>query len=421
MRGWLLARSSSVAGLCRWRFRCLSTISSGIHDVQRVSIRVGSSGNVNIDLHNLAKVSSSDPLMIYLPPYSTALADDDVLLPKFIKRLPTAVINYRWTGFSPDGAGDLSASVPDGEEGEDEHGHLSWPTPIHDTLCAYTWIVGNLMPSTYTRRDLYVYGSYLGASLATSLALTESRPHERFGVRGCIAYNGIYNWTMFLPDHPINKAPKLHSMNILEAILSQPEDTDCRELKQHVEGLFAKPEDLFDPFASACLFFHTPGLFVPPSFDASAIPHGSSLLTDSFETEAESELLTPLKPPRKSPLAFPPRKSTLKVPEMLLLHTTPPPLPPSLLRRRQRRKKGHVGINFSTQAEELAACMRRSINKLEIKERLKWDDDYEGWDGEAARRIQVRDVGHNPGDFGLHGEGDGLAATWLEEHLARRS
>ncbi|KAI1078070.1 hypothetical protein F5B20DRAFT_549091 [Whalleya microplaca] len=411
MRKWLIARSARVAGLCHQKFRCLSTTSSGIQDVERVSIRVGSSGNISVDLHNIAKVSSSDPLLVYLPPYSTALADEVAPLPKFIKRQPTAVINYRWAGFSPAGVKGLPVSVPN-ESGENEHSHLSWPAPIHDTLRAYSWIVDNLSPSTYTRRDIYVYGSYLGASLATSLALTETRPHHRFGVRGCIAYNGIYNWTMFLPDYHISEDPEPHSGDILEQILSFPEESDCQELKQHAEGLFARPDNLFDPFASSCLFFRTPKLLIPPSFHASAIPSASSALTDSSHASG-AELLTPLKPPQKSYLVFPPRESTLKIPEMLFLHTTPPQLPPS--------QKEHMGNNFRTHAEELAGMMRRSINKYEIMERGEWDDELEGWDGEAARRVQVCDVGPDPGDFDLPGEGDALATEWLEDHIGKRT
>lgn len=415
MRRWTLARSSVFRGLHGHKPKRFSAV---VNDVERVSVRIGSSGIVTIDLHNIAKVSSPDPLLIYLPPFSTAFADRPAQLPRFLQRQPTAVINYRWVGFSPFQAQDSDASGSDKQSEEDELTHLSWPAPIHDTAKAYDWIVENLSPPAYTRRNIYIYGSYLGASLATSLALTETHPHARMGLRGVMAYNGIYNWTTFLPDHPINQAPKLRSMSIFEEILARPGDPNFQELKQHVEALFGRPDNLFDPFASPCLFFQTPGLYVPPSFDASALSSVASLLDSPTDPEDTSQLLMPSTPPRRSPLIFPPRKSTLKIPETLLLHSTPPQLPPSFQRRRQRRKKEHVGNSFKAQAKELAELMRRSINKLELKERLEWDHDLEGLGDEAARRVQVYDAGFNTGDYNLNGKGEELAAAWLEDQTS---
>ncbi|KAI0405108.1 hypothetical protein F4802DRAFT_198674 [Xylaria palmicola] len=423
---WLLgsiSRSTVRPPLFRLGVRPLSRIASVLHDAERVSVPVGSSGNVNIDLHNLSKVSSSEPLLIYLPPFSTsAPAGNLAQLPRFAQRYATAVINYRWTEPSPEDA-PVQDDALDGEGHIFRRFHPGWPAPIHDTLKAYTWIVENLIPPTYARRDIYVYGSYLGASLATSLALTEAHPHERMAVRGCVAYNGIYNWTTFLPDHPINKAPKSSSSpsgHFLEDILALPGDPDFQDLRHMARDLFPRPDDLFDPFASPCLFFHTPGLLVPPSFDASAIPSPPpSALADLpwLPEGAVDELVLALAPPRqprRSPLIFPPRTSTLKIPEVLLLHDAAPPLPPSLLRRRQRRQKRTTrGNNFRVQAEELAALMRRSIDKVELKERMKWDEDAGGWDDEADRRVQVNEVG-------AAGDDDDAAAAWLEDRMLRQ-
>ncbi|KAI1455035.1 hypothetical protein F4805DRAFT_437225 [Annulohypoxylon moriforme] len=423
MRRWIPVRGSVFSGLRgRNSSRNSRCFSIAVNDVERVSFRNGSSGIVTIDLHNIAKVSSPDPLLIYLPPYSTAFSDKPAELPRFIQRRPTAVINYRWTGYPPleDTTTHSSQSGTESAEDEDEWSqNLAWPAPIHDTARAYDWIVENLGPSNYTRRDIYVYGSYLGASLATSLTLTETHPHARMGIRGCVAYNGIYNWTTFLPDHRINQVPQHRPRNILEEILDPPvEDPKFQELKQHAQALFEKPDNYFDPFASPCLFFHTPGLFVPLDFNSTALAPPGLLPEDlSLLPEDAPELFMPTKPPRKSPLVYPPRSSTLKIPEALLLHSSPPPLPPSLLRRRQRRKKNAGRNNFQTQAEDLAGLMRRSIDKVELKERFKWDDDFDSWDNEAARRIQLDDVGLSRGDFELGSEGEELAAAWLEDHM----
>ncbi|KAI1369969.1 hypothetical protein F5Y08DRAFT_291837 [Xylaria arbuscula] len=411
---WLLnniSRPIIHSQLLRTGARPLTTFASGFHHAERVSVPVGSSGSVHIDLHNLAKVSSSEPLLIYLPPFSTAAPVSDItLLPRFAQRCATAVIHYRWMEASPDDESIENVGSDDGEASVHRRFHPGWPAPIHDTLKAYSWIVENLIPSTYVRRDIYVYGSYLGASLATSLTLTEAHPHERMAVRGCAAYNGIYNWTMFLPDHAVNKLSQSSSRNFLEDILALPTDSEFQEMKQMIGELFNKPGDLFDPFASSCLLFHTPGLLVPPSFDESAIPPSSALGGLSWLYDEATEELIPLKHPRKSPLTFPPRKSTLKIPEMLLLHDTPPPLPPSWLRRRQRRKKTNYGNNFRTQAEELGRYMRRSINKIELKERMKWDEDVDGWDDEADRRVQVHEVSDSA-------SADNVAAAWLGDRM----
>lgn len=296
---------------------------------------------------------------------------------------------------------------------------LGWPCPIHDTLLAYSWIVENLKPSTSARRHVYLYGSYLGASLATSVALTESHPHLQMGVRGCIAYNGIYNWTTFLPDHPVNKPPKAKTVNVLEAILSSPRDPNFQQLQRHAEALFGSPANLFDSFASSCLFFRTPGLLVPRTFNTSAIGLDVSVPCSPPASSLPGvDLLMPsaFKAPQRRALAFPPRNSTLRIPEMLLLHSAPPPLPRLLRRRSRGRKKELVGNHFQTQAEELAHVVRGSLAKL-LRQRMKWDEDLDDVGGEIQNRVQVHDVGLNDGSWELQGDGEKLATSWLDEHL----
>jgi len=47
------------------------------------------------------------------------------------------------------------------------------------------------------QRPILVYGSFLGATLATSLALTESFASKNLPTRiaGLVAKNGVYDWT----------------------------------------------------------------------------------------------------------------------------------------------------------------------------------------------------------------------------------
>ncbi|KAK9770263.1 hypothetical protein AB5N19_07729 [Seiridium cardinale] len=419
MRRWTLGKT---AGLARHvKSRHLSTLLSGPGNVERISVRCGSAGSVFVDLHNIAKVTSTDPLLIYLPPYSSISAETVPQVPSFLRRYPTAVINYRWNGYHP--FEDVEPPPVVEEESEESGLPLTqrWPVPIHDTLQAYSWIIENLTPSTYTRRDVYVYGSYLGASLATSLALTESHPHQRMAVRGCVAFNGIYNWTMFLPDHQINKQATTRAANVLEEILGQPTDPTFQDFKDHLSCMFGEPAQLFDPFVSACLFFQTAGLLVPQKFDASADPVISMLGSVAAATDEAQEAIKALlqmmvdRPPRRSALAFPPRKSTLKIPETLLLHSAPPPLPTTF---QKRRRKAITTNHFKTQAEELGSLMRRSLEKLELRDRSKWDDDFDGY-LEVDRRVQVYDVGKENQLFDIPNYGEVLAREWLEDRMSK--
>ncbi|KAK8045257.1 hypothetical protein PG993_005281 [Apiospora rasikravindrae] len=415
MRRWLQVQGILGRAFCQTR-RSLSTVTPAPNNIERVKVKCGSSGSIHVDLHNLAKVTSSDPLMIYLPPFGNGHSGHLSQVPAFFRKYLTAVINYRWAGSGP-------VSGLEADEGSDSPSHLRWPMPIHDTLRGYSWILENLTPLTSARREVYVFGSYLGASLATSLALTENHPHERTRIRGFAAYNGIYNWTMFLPDHPIHKLPKIRSYNILEDILGQTVDPVFQEMKHQTETLFTNPSHLFDPFVSPCLFFHTPGLLVPPDFHSTAETRASSPRhLDETVDEAEEILAalieaSPEKAQRRSPLVFPPRKSTLKIPECLILHSTAPtPVSPHW-RNSKRPKNIRVSNHFRTQSQELAALMRRSLEKVEFKERMKWDDSFGGFgafEENADRRVGLRDVGFERSAFEMPDDAQAAIGEWLE-------
>lgn len=189
-------------------------------------------------------------------------------------------------GYWSSGASDVKEKDEEIEQDDDEDINrtpLHWPTPIHDVLFGYSWITQNLLPKYPKRKDVYICGSYLGASLAAGLALSESYPHARMAVRGLITYNGIYDWTTFLPDHPIHR-PKGDDRILIESQLqklnrdldedSGPAATSpiIAHYQRRLEDLFGSPSGLFDNFASACLFFHTAGLFVPPTFHERYVP-----------------------------------------------------------------------------------------------------------------------------------------------------
>lgn len=265
-----------------------------------------------------------------------------------------------------------------------------------------------MAPLGNSKRDIYVYASHLGASLATSLSLTETHAHARFGVRGLMAYNGIYNWTMFLPDHRINKPPKR-----APAMATAPgldEASHLHKLWEQMPALFDKPSNLFDPFASPSLFFHGPGLLRPESFymsinDAAMI---DALTADDDATSA------PPKAPRKSRLIFPPRKSTLKLPPTLLLHDSSRQRPgPSKSTKggQTKRRTKTTGHSLAAQARELAEMMRRSVSASELKDEAVVEDD------EVHRRVRVVELGPETDSIELSDAGQEIAREWLEERM----
>lgn len=346
-------------------------------------------------------------------------------LPAFLRPYPSVVINYRWLDPSTDGN-------PIRDEPQPQPPPFQWPTPIHDTLFGYSWVLKNLAPPGDERRDVYVYGSYLGASLAASLALTEARHDQRMAVQGLLTYNGIYNWTTFLPDHPI------HQRKSLADALDDTAYADgsfFHYLRNEMPLLFPSPSGLFDPFASPSLLFRDPGLWVPEDFATPVTPDLMTRAIDALspmspasetgedadaDSVSSSSTAWSLKPPPKSYLKFPPSGSTLKIPEALLLYESPPPRPyVSATRKRKQSpktaKKRKISNNFEGQATELSNLMRRSVEKYELSDRGQGDEDAEGVHIEAAKRVQTRDVGAVEGDGTLGEAGQAVADAWLRE------
>jgi hypothetical protein len=285
--------------------------------------------------------------------------------------------------------------------------------PIHDVAFAYQWISRALMPPNNGRGGIYVYGSHLGASLAMSLSLTESRSHEKFCVRGVAAYNGIYNWTMFLPGHRINM---IRSM--MDVASSRRTNGNLRldALQDELVSLFQTPANLFDPFASPSLFFHNPGLSIPESFYTST---QLANIIRSMKGQASDESKENVMP-RNSYLKFPPKDSSLKIPETILLHDAPSG-PPA---RQPGTKKGLIGSGdgdqrntYKNQTDEIASLMRRSLARIELKEKARWEEDAHYLAEEPKRRIQVVEVGQEREDLELNEVGQETVLNWLDENL----
>ncbi|WQF83952.1 Putative alpha/Beta hydrolase [Colletotrichum destructivum] len=402
--------------------------------VESVEVVCASSGSITVDLHNVTRHPPSTPLVLYIPPFSP-IPGTRPPVPRFLRPYPTAVINYRWSVPAPTRQ---SSSDADAER-HDFTTPLQWPTPLHDTLAGYTWLLENLRPPDTARRDVYVYSSHAGASIATSLALTESHHHEPMAVRGLVAWNGIYNWSMFLPDHKVNKPSSARS----KKLPPPPEEGSALHgLQTRIPELFRAPVDLLDPFASPSLFFQTAGMTAPSSFTrAAAMSSFIDKLSSVTAGVKPSDILdlvgggsSAFPAPRRSALIFPPRKSTLKLPPTLLLHDSPPTETAACRTRRsgtssssllsslssssaspRRRRRKVAGHTFETQAAELAGLMRRSLEKLEFKTRMEWDEDFDEA-AEAGRRVAVVDAGENEG-LELGEQGQEAVREWLEDRI----
>lgn len=173
-----------------------------------------------------------------------------------------------------------------------------YPTPCHDVLFAFDWIVQNLVMDelgSSSPAPIGVCGQLIGGSLATMLALTECRLGER-GIGAAAVNNPIVDWvfpdtlsslntsnppeatgsdeTSLLTDEQLgetqsvptatkaaSKRPrkKAKSMPLTawqsygnEAVISSTSLSTVRT------SLFRRPEDFFDRFASPIHFFRSP-------------------------------------------------------------------------------------------------------------------------------------------------------------------
>ncbi|PTB67202.1 hypothetical protein BBK36DRAFT_1199919 [Trichoderma citrinoviride] len=371
------------------RRRCFSVLRSAHPPVRKsVPVTCGSGGSVEVDLYNVDEFSPTKVLFLHLPSLPDS-AHGVRQLPEFLHDWPVASINYRWATEPP------RAASQDGEHVDDDYS-VDWPVPIHDVAFAYQWVVEALKPPSSGRGNIYVYGSHLGAGLAMSLSLTNAHPHKRFAVRGVAAYNGVYNWTMFLPGHKVRGAKSARAA--WRALQRNNGNLRLDALGDRLVALFQEPHNLFDPFASPSLFFHNPGLAIPESFYASA---AYASLVNAMKGQHDTSDET-LEASRRSHLVFPPRASTLKIPETLLLHDAP-----------SRSKVVDTRHTFMAQAAEMASFMRRSIEMVELKERAKWDEDAQRLAREPERRVQVVEVGQEGEELGLNDAGQQAVLDWL--------
>ena len=372
--------------------------------------------------------------------------------------LPVAQINYRWN--NPQSLSQGLSNSPDSARHE-------FPTPLHDTLHAYTWLTTSFLPSFTPNliseplplrspspygsatsqaarhslvRPLLIYGSFLGGTLASSLSLTETqiRPVTS-SIEGVIIRNGVFDWTHVATSRPFSATNRSPITNDLAAITGR-DVWDINLLHALKTRLFAFPASAFDPFASPVLFFRSPGFSVPshfpgtapsalaPKSDDPALLDGLSISEEELASLRESTSNSPGSTPRhdsdeevavsrRSALRFPPKHSGLRIPHSLFLTTSESrPGVKTVSKKRGRAKAGQLpGEEMHRQAEEMAKLMRRSLVMYEFKDRTRYDDG----DPHAIseERVQVHELGMDESDLkeaefveewieglGLHGD-----------------
>ncbi|EAW06576.1 uncharacterized protein ACLA_082670 [Aspergillus clavatus NRRL 1] len=132
-----------------------------------------------------------------------------------------------------------------------------YPTPVHDTLAGYDWVLRNLQPGR-----IGVIGTHVGGSLGLMLALTEAQ-----SIRAVAAIEPICDWTGLDEYCDLTGNDPLEQESITtkkprgrSRALAPP---DLVPLLEARERFFTTPERYFDAFASPVLFLRSPGKDVP--------------------------------------------------------------------------------------------------------------------------------------------------------------
>jgi acetyl esterase/lipase len=303
---------------------------------------------------------------------------------------------------------------------------VHYPSPVHDVLSGYDWVKENLSPSSTSNRSsllrIGVCGQLVGGSLATMLALTESRMGE--GSVAAAAVNApVVDWVFPEPDFIESENESDNERGDLVEDDSAPRNFKFKSKKKLKKPtswelyrnnaalpasfllnarskLFRRPAHYFDPFASPTLFFRSPGADVP-------IP-----VTDFPSEEEDDAIETVSTTRRKVHRTFPPTASSLRLPDM-------------------RISVGYESPLYD-QNEELVRLLRRSIFRRSQKQSSQVYDRFEEESSEeemtksaladAERRIEF----HVPSQTGIWGLDSNPAwrtdvmeaGTWLRKALS---
>lgn len=296
--------------------------------------------------------------MVYLP--SPGFLGLPRPTPDFLlKNHPVVCINYRWSNALGAVSG-RSSSLP-GSSGRSDADSQYFPTPLHDVLQAFTWLTSELLPllslelkkmarQTETEsqpRPLVLYGDELGGTLATSLALTETRrvstsARERqpsYHISALITKDATFDFSSILASSfPGSVTDRRKGLQTSTTAI------DSGSSSYDLQQLFSDPSQAHDPFISPLLFFRTASWEVPPCFpsqlqNSRATGDSSTARADRDDEDHFTDLeyeyaissattlpkgpvaitnYTPQKA-RSAYLKFPPRDSNIRIPPTLFL------------------------------------------------------------------------------------------------------
>ncbi|EFX01494.1 hypothetical protein CMQ_6436 [Grosmannia clavigera kw1407] len=362
---------------------------------RHIAVPCASDDPITISLYHERQHPRWTPLLLYLPPSG---AVDSAPLPDFLRRqklCPVASVPYRWA-WPPDRTYETLQTEYDDTLNKlsDMRPSRLWPAPLHDVLFGYDWLRKNL------RRPILVYGEHLGAGLAASLALTESFSYKRTSVRGLAAYNGIYDWSVFIDRWSrVQTYNRQKNIKMNAATLSSIDPAPFA--LPLLDELFVRPPDLLDPFASPDLFFLSIGpVLLPDAFHPQDVPNVRPVVP--FESVKSHRIH----------LDYPHRDTLLDIPAALLLHDAAdetdfdPDIP--------------TNKSYASQAAELGELMRRGIRRIAWEENLDLNDGPSTEEVEAAARaaeLHVRVLGVDPSDDGLDRRGQDALLAWIEEQI----
>jgi hypothetical protein len=287
-------------------------------------------------------------------------------------------------------------------------------------------------------RPIIVYGSHLGGTLATSLALTECKDTRNmpFNITGLIAKNAILDFASLAstPSDASSQHPSSPTPTPPPEANSNPSTLETDPpLTLELSTLFVTPAQTHDTFASPLLFFRTPGLAIPqtpyfpgheppsPSTSSLSTPDlaGLSLSEEEYAalSSTEFDILPPSAAkvqeldepiPKSAHLKFPPREAGLRIPRSLFLSSRGSRHPSSRQANQENMRESEN--EKQAQMEAMVRLMRRSVVVHEFRERVLWD---EGVDPHGAAEGRV-------GFVALGGESEGeveeerVVGEWLE-------
>ncbi|KAF2092537.1 alpha/beta-hydrolase [Rhizodiscina lignyota] len=275
---------------------------------EQVTVDCRSNGSITLDVCRATDRADPSRIVLFLPTgpvvdHYASINDDNVIRDLSRASQATVVrVNYRLA-----------------------HGYF-YPTPIHDVLAGYDWVLENLAPTAEANRRtgyrpriarLGVCGQLVGGSLATMLALTECRMGgDR--IAAAALHSPIVDW--LFPDPSTLNGNGATGFNALPASL----------LIRARQTFFRNPANWFDPLASAILFFRTPGSsilsgasdhHIPSTANANFVEDFPLDYSDASAfvpiAEAEPSTSTPSQhvvPRRRAHRVFPPQGSALRLP-----------------------------------------------------------------------------------------------------------